>query len=407
MNIAILGAGASGIFAALHAAQSDVTVTLFEQNDTIGKKLLVTGSGRCNLTNDHVSAQAYTCNNPQWLEILLNNYNTSDLINKLNTLGIPTYKTDDGWYYPLSNSAHSVVNTLSQAVHDKNIQLFTSSRVIYIVKQNQGFNVSYQKDDQSNHEGYFDRVVVSSGGKSYPTLGSNGEIYPVLKNLGHTIISVKPALAPIIADLGSLKPMKGIRLDAGTKLIKNKSILASAAGNLIFTDWGLNGPAVMDISHHIPYPVDAPIQLSLNLLFYNFEAFTDLLDKKRQTDFGLINLLEAFFPPKAAHCLVAYLGYLKSSKLCDLDQNEINSIVNTLKDIRLSVSGVRGYRHCQSSSGGVPIDEVNPRTLESNINPGLYLTGETLDVVGPCGGYNLHFAFASGSLAGQAAGKTI
>ena len=407
MNIAVIGAGASGIFAALHAAQTGASITLFERNETIGKKLLVTGSGRCNLTNENVSPQAYTCNEAQWLEILLNNFNVSDLIYKLNKLGVPTYKTYDGWYYPLSNSAHSVVNTLSRVLHDKSIKLFTSNRVVNIIKQNQGFKVIYQKDYQSEPEAVFDRVIVSSGGKAYPTLGSNGEIYPIIQNLGHTITPIKPALAPIIADLGSLKPLKGIRLDAGTKLIKNNSTIASAAGNLIFTDWGLNGPAVMDISHHVPYPVEEPIHLSLNLLYFISETFTNLLDEKRQIDFGLLNLLEAFFPPKAAQCLMEYLGYPKSPELCDLDHNEIHRMVNSLEDIRFNVSGVRGYRYCQSSSGGVPVDEVNPSTLESEINPGLFLTGESLDVVGPCGGYNLHFAFASGALAGQAAGKTI
>ena len=404
MKIAVIGAGASGLLAALHAAWQGAPVTLFERNATLGRKLLVTGSGRCNLTNDGVPNNPYTCDDPTWLSDLLDRFGVPDLLETLEKIGIPAYKTWDGWYYPLSNSAHSVVDAMTHAVERSGITIETDSKITGIMKTESGFRVHYDHHN-GQHQADFERVIVSAGGKAYPTLGTTGEMYPVLEGLGHTVKTIQPALAPVLAELQDLKPLQGVRLDLGTQLYNGKTLLASAAGNMIFTNWGLNGPAVMDLSHHIPDRPGNSIQISLNLLHFIENEFNQLLREKRGSAFPVSLLLSAFFPPKVVQTYTKLAGIPENKPLNSLDESSLQRLVNTLKDTRLNVTGVRGYKYCQASAGGVPVREVSPKTLESVIHKGLYLTGEILDVVGPCGGYNLHFAFASGSLAGQAAGK--
>lgn len=404
--IAVIGAGASGMAAALQAAWQGAVVTLFECNTAVGRKLLVTGSGRCNITNDAVAASAYTCADPRWMETLLNNFGVRDLLAMLAEIGIPVHKTSDGWYYPLSESAAAVVEAFSSALDLAGVVLYPASWVSSIRTGGKGFFVRFSRGGKEEKK-EFERVIVSAGGMAYPSLGSRGELFPVLKDLGHTILPIRPALAPVLVDLDKLKPLQGIRLDAGVTLWDGSQCLASTAGNLIFTQWGLNGPAVMDISHHISARPRIELELSLNLLACFQEEFDHLLAKKRASAIPLKVFLGAFFPPKAARTFLNNSRLPDEMPLCQVSDSALASLIEKLKDTRLVVKGVRDFEYCQISAGGVPVGEVDPRTLQSRRVKNLFLTGETLDVVGPCGGYNLQYAFSSGSLAGRAAAGTL
>ncbi len=400
MTIAVIGAGASGMAAALQATWQGGTVTLFERNPVVGRKLLVTGSGHCNLTNEAVGASKYTCVDPEWMETLLGSFGIRDLLGMLSTIGIPVYKTSDGWYYPLSNSAQSVVEAFSSALGISSINLLTQTQVTSLKTEAKGLMIGYICDNKPQ-EAEFERVIVSAGGMAYPTLGSRGELFPVLEGLGHTVLPKRPALAPILADLGDMRTLQGMRLDVGTTLWSGDKSLGFSKGNLIFTEWGLNGPAVMDLSHLVD--ASAKMELSLNLLAFFEEAFDNLLKAKRASDMPVKILLGAFFPPKVVLTLLMKAGLEGNAPLNQIDDRSLERLVLLLKNIRFPVKGVRGFEYCQVSAGGVPVSEVDPVTMESRVVKGLYLTGETLDVVGPCGGYNLHYAFASGALAGKAA----
>ena len=398
----MIGAGASGMAAALQAAWNGAAVTLFEHNAEVGRKLLVTGSGRCNLTNDAAAAAKYACADPTWMDTLLGRFGVRDLLDMLAAIGIPVHKTSDGWYYPLSNSAQSVVEAFSSALTLAGVTLSNPTQVNSIHVSPKGLTVRFFRDGKTLEE-EFERVIVSAGGTAYPALGSRGELFPVLERLEHTVLPKRPALAPLLADLGNLKPLQGVRLNVGAALWNGSRHLASTTGNLIFTEWGLNGPAVMDLSHHVSAQPKAALELSLNLLAFFQDEFDQLLAEKRTSAMPLRVLLNAFFPPKVA------LTYLKNARLAEeiplrqVDDSALAQLVDQLKDTRLPVKGVRGFEYCQVSAGGVPVSEVDPYTLESHRVKGLFLTGETLDVVGPCGGYNLQYAFSSGALAGRAA----
>ncbi len=404
MNIAVIGAGASGMAAALQAAWNGAAVTLFERNPAVGRKLLVTGSGRCNITNDGASAEKYSCADTAWMERLLSQFGVQDLLTMLAEIGIPVHKTEDGWYYPLSDSAHTVVDAFASALDLAGVTLRHSSQVTSIQPNGKNFRIRFLCDGQQQ-DLVFERVIVSAGGKAYPSLGSRGELFPVLESLGHTVDPKRPALAPVLAELGPLHSLQGVRLDVGTTLWKGKQQLAATTGNLIFTQWGLNGPAVMDLSHHVSANPGAKIELSLNLLAFFQDEFDQLLAQKRTSRMPLRVFLGAFFPPKVAALLIKNAHLPEGILLCELNNQTMGQIIEKMKDTRLPVKGVRDFEYCQVSAGGVPVSEVDPLTLESCRVKGLYLTGETLDVVGPCGGYNLQYAFSSGALAGKAAAR--
>ncbi|HEY3343371.1 MAG TPA: aminoacetone oxidase family FAD-binding enzyme [Anaerolineaceae bacterium] len=404
MKIAVIGAGASGLMAALQAGWNGATVTLFERNAAVGRKLLVTGSGRCNITNDGVAASAYACGDPAWMEALLSRFSVRDLQHTLAEICIPIYKTADGWYYPRSESAHSVVDAFASALDLAGVTLRTGVQVALLRGVEEGFTVRCLQDGPDQEEP-FDRVIVSAGGMAYPSLGSRGELFPVLEHLGHTVLPIRPALAPILADLGPLLALQGVRLDVGVTLLEGSQRLAYAAGNLIFTQWGLNGPAVMDISHQVSARPRAALELSLNLLAFFQNTFDELLAQKRTSRVPVRVFLGAFFPPKVAGLYLKIARVPAETLLCQADGSALDRLVKALTDTHLAVKGVRDFEYCQVSAGGVPVGEVHAHTLESRRVPGLFLTGETLDVVGPCGGYNLHYAFSSGALAGRAAAK--
>jgi hypothetical protein len=402
MRIAIIGGGASGMAAALQSAWRGAETTVFERNALLGRKLLLTGSGRCNITNDGAAAGKYTCADPDWMTALLAGFGVQALRGMLEKIGVLLYRTEDGWYYPLSNSAQSVVDAFTAALTIAGVTIQYSSQVVSITRSGAGLVIHRFAPDGKKEEP-FDRAIVAAGGKAYPKLGSRGELFPELERLGHTVIPKRPALAPVLAELKAWKALQGVRLDAGVVLWDGTDRVASAAGNLIVTGWGLNGPAVMDISHHISARPGRKLVLSLDLLHFFDAEFRGLLLRQRKTRMPVRILLGAFLPPKVASFYPPAAGIPADTPLESIDDRSLQKLVDSLRDTRLAVLGVREFEYCQLSAGGVPVTEADPHTLESRLVNGLYLTGETLDVVGPCGGYNLQFAFASGALAGAAA----
>lgn len=402
MKIAVIGAGASGLAAALQAAWQGASVALFERNPVPGKKLQVTGSGRCNITNDAVTASKYSCADPVWMETVLSSFGVSELLAMLHEIGVPTYKTFDGWHYPLSDSAKTVVDALENAVTLAGCTIHYATQVQDVRWLDHTLFIDSVSPDGRSKTA-FDRVIVATGGKSFPSLGSRGELFPVLERLGHTVLPKRPALAPVLAEMRAYQPLQGVRLDVGVTLYEGSKSLAQTAGNLIFTQWGLNGPAVMDLSHHISARPGSKLYLSLDLLHFHQAEYDELLSRMKGTATPLMVFLQAFFPPKVAAFFTHQMNLPVEIRMSDLKDNDFANLTWMLENLRLIVKGVKGFEYCQLSAGGVPVTEVHAETMESKIIQGLHLSGETLDVVGPCGGYNLQFAFSSGALAGRAA----
>lgn len=398
-ELTIIGAGPAGMTAALFAARAGAKVTLIEGNASVGRKLLVTGAGRCNLSNQNAKAESYTCEDGQWIQQVLSRFGYAELLDFLESVGILTCATIDGWCYPLSESAQTVVDAFAAALEQADVSLLLDHKVTSIRNTGHGFEIGFKTQRAVECE----TLLVAAGGAAYPTLGSRGQLFPMLKELGHTIHPVVPALAPVTCEMSAYSRLQGVRLDANVKLYEDQELLAETTGNLIFTSWGLNGPAVMDLSHHISTRPDARLHLALNPLFASETALRSLVREKRYTSTLLTILLGAALPPKLAMAVLPMAGLTIHAKVNEVSDADLEKVFALLTALPFKVTGVRGFEYCQVSAGGVPVSEVDPATMRSRVVPNLLLAGETLDVVGPCGGYNLQFAFSTGAIAGMGA----
>jgi len=261
-----------------------------------------------------------------------------------------------------------------------------------------GFAVRFPSGEPARTQS-FDRLVVAAGGKAYPALGSRGELFPNLERLGHTIVPLVPALGPLTLQLGAWKALQGLRFDVKTGIWAGDKLLAESFGNVIFTAWGMNGPGVMNLSHLAARRQGEKLSLSLDF----GAAFGQEWERRLAKDnpATLKTVLEAFFSPKAAEFFLAQVHVPPEARLRELSRAQAQQLSSTLRATRLPITGIKGFEQSQVSAGGVPVGEVDAHTCQSRLVPGLYLVGETLDVVGPCGGFNLHFAFGSGCLAGR------
>lgn len=399
-NIVVIGSGPAGIMASLFAALPGNKVTIIDSNEHVGRKLLVTGAGRCNLTNTDVAAVRYACDNPVWLNTVLNHFSREDLLKYLGKIGIPAFSTFDGWYYPVSESAHAVVDAFDFALDEKKVQKMLRKLVTGIEKAGTGFNVMLHRDALSA-----DRVVIACGGNAYPALGSDGSLYDTIRHLGHKIHPLLPALAPITADMRDFKALQGIRLDADVSLLQAGKVVGKTFGNIIFTQWGVNGPGVMDLSYMVGrYPV-ASLELEINLLHRYEDQVMKWLTRKQASGMSVKVIIQSVLPPKMTTFLLRFAGISPDTNVSQLNKNEVERLKKLLTTFTLKVTGTRGFDQCQVTAGGVDLKEVDPETMGSLLVPGLFFAGEVLDVTGPCGGYNLQFAFSSGAVAGMAAGK--
>ena len=276
-TVTIVGAGPAGMTAALFAANNGVQVRLIDSNPNVGRKLLVTGSGRANLTNQRMDAAHYTCADSTWMNRLLGKFGYPELISFLESIGVLTFATSDGWCYPVSESAQTVVDSFRNALDLARVKLILNTRVASINKFGKGFNLTLASGEVLECE----QVIIAAGGKAYPTLGSRGELFGSLEKLGHNVLPLRPALAPVTCDMQPYKKLLGIRLDAKASLYEGKKLLAETTGNLIFTQWGLNGPAVMDLSHLVSARPGSNLELRLDLLHIHASKLRALFENQR------------------------------------------------------------------------------------------------------------------------------
>jgi len=399
-RVAVIGGGPAGIMAALEAASAGAPVTLYDTNDTVGRKLLVTGNGRCNISHAGATPANYVCDSPDALEAILSRCGHEQVAARLAELGVLIYATPDGWCYPLSDAAATVVDALSAAVRLAGVELHLKTLVRDLVRDRQGLSVIAGDPERPRS---FDRVVVATGGKAHPALGSTGRFYATLERLGHRVLPVHPALVPIEADMRRLNRLQGVRLDAELSIYAGETLLGRDTGNLMFTQSGLSGPAAMNLSHLVSTRPGQPLTAVIDLLAGNGEALRDLLAAKRRQPWPVSTLLGAVLPAKFPPLLLQLAGLPPDALLNALNEGQLEALLSAARHLTVRVTGTRDYSFAQLSTGGVPLKEIDPRDMASRLVPGLHLAGEVLNVLGPCGGYNLLFAQASGMLAGRGA----
>jgi predicted Rossmann fold flavoprotein len=398
-QIAVIGAGPAGMMAAIQAAKAGTDVHLFEANNKIGKKLLVTGSGRCNITNMAASAKRYITDDASVLSSILDTLPPEQFRTALQGMGIFTTSTADGWVYPLSYSAGNVADLLLAQLNQAGVHIHFAAKV-QTIQINDGQFVLVHEKHNAPH--VFDALCVASGGKAMPGLGSDGMLLAPLKELGHRVLTVNPALAPIMFEDKTLYSLDGVRLDVTAAIWDGEKKMGEDTGNVIFTKWGMNGPAVMNISHLLPQTNNSSMRMTINFLPGLEEQARNYVLAQGHSKENIVVLLGGFLHQKISTALCKKIGIAVEQSINTIPPHQIEKLFSLLTAYRVQPSGTRGFKYAQLSSGGIPLVEVQAETLQSKKQPGLYLAGEVLNVIGPCGGFNLHWAFASGYAAGKA-----
>lgn len=398
-NIAIIGGGASGIVAAIAAAENQSnSVTIYEKGERIGKKILVTGNGRCNMTNIYATVDNYHGNNPEFIKASVKRFWVEETLEFFKTLGIVHKVEDNGKVYPYSDQASAVLDVLRTKLEFSGVTVRTGFEAESIKKKNYGFLLKSYKGETA----YADRIIVATGGKAAPNLGSNGSGYEILKKLGHSITDLYPSLVQITTETEVVKKLKGIKVNAKMTLGE-----FSETGEVLFTDYGLSGPPVFSLSSRLTNQKEIIIDIMSE---YSEDEIIELLRERigYMPYTALENFLVGMLNKRVGQALLKSCGIVPLSRYAyDLSEDEIIKIAKTIKNWKFKITGTKSWNNAQVTRGGVKTYEFNEYTFESKLVDGLYATGEILDIDGDCGGYNLQWAWTSGYIAGKECGGTF
>ena len=398
-TVAIIGGGASGLTAALSAAQSGAgRVLLFERQQRIGRKLLATGNGRCNLSNTGAGPANYHGAEPDFAAPALRRFSVGDTLSFFRSLGLLTVEEYGGRVYPLSNSANSVLDVLRFALERAGVELHSACRVESVRRCGGGFELVCE-----NERCFADRLIVACGGAAGGKLGGVPDGYELLKSLGHSRTKLYPSLVPLTTAPEYPRALKGVRADAAVRLTLRGRTLARSAGEVQFTDVGVSGPAVFDLSR------EAAVCGGGACVHFDFfrgqerGALRGMLRSRRESLPSLEagELLTGMLHNRLGRMCVKYAGIAAAQPLSALSDRDLEAVLDSCTDFRLELRGTAGFDSAQVTHGGISTAEFDPDTLESRLVPGLFACGEVLDVDGDCGGYNLQWAWSSGWVAGR------
>ena len=402
-EIAVIGGGASGMIAAITARKSGKEVVVLERKDRILKKVLITGNGRCNITNVNANISNYFGKNISSVENILNSFNPQDTMDFFNGLGIICNEENKGKVYPLSGQASSVVDALRFEAERLGVKIETEFYVRKIEKE--GFKFKIYSEERKKIEA--GRVIIAAGGQSYPELGSNGSGFELAKELGHSVTRLSPSIVQLKTEKHQVKGLQGIKTDVAVTAYGDNKKICTYDGELLFTDYGISGNVVFNISFVMPLYKNVEFEIDFMEKFDYNELYEILKERKKMiSHLTMENYFNGMINKKLGQFLSKMSGIEKLSKpVKDLNDSEIRKLCTVLKKYRIKILDTTGFKNAQVTAGGVSLNEVNTETLESKIVKGLYFSGEVLDVYGECGGFNLQWAWASGYIAGKNAAK--
>lgn len=377
--------------AAINAKNENNNVILIEKNDRVGKKLLATGNGRCNYTNLNLSEDNYS--SPSFVKETIDEFSNEDLINYFSLLGLES-TTDGNRVYPITLKANSVLNILMYWLDKKGIDIRSKTEVKEIKKNKNGFDVITSHDKIEA-----DIVIAAFGGKSMPASGSDGKSFEILKKLGLKITELKPALTQVKLESKYLKHLSGTKVIGKTKLFKKNKAIDERNGEILFTNYGISGPPILDLSVNISEDNFIEVPLINNV----DENTVDKLYSRYYMleDFSIEEYLMGIVDKKFIHYIIDYLNLDKNTAMNMISMSDFQKIIEILLKSKFKVIGTTGFKNSQVTRGGVDLSEVNNYDYSSKKFKNLYIIGEALNIDGDCGGYNLHFAFASGYRLGK------
>ena len=424
MKVVIIGGGPAGMLAAISSAKSGNEVTILEKMNMLGKKLLITGKGRCNITSS-IPIEDFIKNIPgngMFMYSSFNNFNNTDIIKMLEEEGVKTKVERGNRVFPVSDKSQDVQKALIKVLNKLNVKVILNANVEEIlVKQMEEEKVAYGVKaiiDGKNNTILADKIILATGGKSYPGTGSTGDGYKMAKKLGHTIIDVKPSLVPITVrksyDLELCREMQGLSLKnvrIQIKDIQKNKIIYEDFGEMLFTHFGVSGPIILSGSSHLRRYKDIEkllknekIVLSIDLKPALAEEILDeriLRDFEQEKNKEFKNSLDKLLPKKMIEPIIKLSGIVPNKKVNEITKKERKHLVQILKNLEIILDGFRPIDEAIITAGGISVKEINPKTMESKLIKNLYFAGEIIDVDAYTGGFNLQIAYSTGYTAGM------
>lgn len=402
MIIGIIGAGASGMAAALAAAENENNeVLVFERQARVGRKLAATGNGRCNLTNLHAARGGYHGDDPGFSGYAISAFPPDKTLLWFENLGLYTVAESSGRVYPYSDQANSVVDVLRFALEKPNIKLLTGFEVSRVRPFEGGYRI------EGDEQFFVDRLIVACGGIAGSKLGGTLSGYQILKSLGHKCTRLRPNLVQIKTGWDGIAALKGVRANCRVEIRRDGELFASGAGEIQFTEQGVSGPVIFEVSRDVCSGKGSWV-CHLDLLPELSEGdIVSLLEKKRGLPLKAEDLFTGVLHNRLGKVLVKAADIGGYAPISQLEGWELSKAAHTAKNFTLPLTEPLGMDSAQVTAGGVVTGEFDPTTMESRLHSGLFACGEVLDVDGDCGGYNLQWAWSSGRLAGLCAGEVL
>ena len=402
MVIGIIGGGASGMAAALAASEAPgVQVVLFERQARLGRKLRATGNGRCNLSNLRAGKTGYHGEETGFWRFALNRFSPEETLAWFRRMGLYTVAEASGRVYPYSDQANSVADILRFALDKPNITVKLGFEVEKVRKAAGRFRVEAQEEAVD-----CDRVIVACGGLAGTALGGSMSGYKLLRSLGHHSTKLRPNLVQLRSSWGALASLKGVRTNCEASVFRDGELFAGSRGELQFTQYGLSGPVTFEISRDV---CQGGGEWSCRLDFLpdlDRQTLTEELLRRKKTDLPASELFTGILHNRLGRVLTGEAGISQQGLVRDIPEEALTLAAEKAKALEVSLTQPMGMDAAQVTAGGILTEEFNQETMESRLVPGLYACGEVLDVDGDCGGYNLQWAWSSGRLAGESAGRS-
>lgn len=404
MNVIVIGGGPAGMLAAISASEQGNKVIILEKMNSLGKKLCITGKGRCNITSS-LPIDEFIKNIPgngRFLYSAFQNFTNQDILNLLNKQGLKTKEERGNRIFPITDRASDVLDALITKLKNQNVKIITNTRVQDIIVENNQI-----KGVIANNKKYeADKVILATGGASYPTTGSNGDGYELAKKVGHTVTAIKPSLVALTAKTASqeiCKKLQGLSLkNVGIKIIKDNKEIYEDFGEMLFTHFGVSGPTVLSASAHLVRTDLKNVKMIIDLKPALSEEKLEeriLRDFMEEKNKEFKNSLDKLLPKKMIPVIVEIMNLNK--KVNEIKKEERKKLVKLLKNFEIEIENFRPVEEAIVTAGGINIKEINPKTMESKLVKGLYFAGEIIDVDAYTGGFNLQIAYSTGYTAGM------
>ena len=402
MKIGIIGGGASGMAAAIWAAKSGNEVLLFERQARVGRKLLATGNGRCNLTNTKLDFSNYHGENPDFAKYALNSFPVIETLRWFDSLGLYTVTEESGRVYPYSDQANSVVDVLRFALQRENVEILTDFEVTKARKTADGFLV-----ESKNGQHLCDRLIIACGGLAGTKLGGTMSGYQLLRSFGHHATKLRPALVQVKSSWQGCASLKGVRANCHAEIYRNGKLYSQSTGELQFTQYGLSGPVIFEVSRDVCQGAGdwvCKLDFLPNIAGKQLET---ILQNRRENGLPVEDFLTGILHNRLGRILTQAAQIRGNRPASELTDMEIHDLCDIIKGFEVPLTETLGMDSAQVTAGGIVTTEFNPETMESRLVPGLYACGEVLDIDGDCGGFNLQWAWSSGAVAGSHAGGMV